>query len=168
MRFFNRQHAVYATAIAIAAAAQPVFATLTATVVPVVIPDGHGNYDFTYEVTNAPTSTVNFGAFYLEVDPAANLSSLSAPTGYLDLYTPGDSTIEFASTDPSADITSGATGQFSFVSAVGPGADPYAVQSYDDGSFYNGTTLGPTAVPEPASSGLIPAGSIALLRRRRA
>ena len=146
----------------------PARATLISTVIPAVAPAGQGEFEFTYGVTNSPASTVDIGEFDLDVAPAADLGSFTVPTGYLTLYTPGDPTISFESTAASTDVTPGATDTFSFESAAGPAADPYAAVSYDDGEADTGTTLGPTAVPEPASTALVAAGLLAVRRRRRA
>ena len=146
----------------------PAHATLSSKETHPLTPLGPGVYGFRYRVNNSSTSTVDIGEFDLQAAVTADLSSISIPTGFLSLYTPGDVDVSFQSTGASTDIQPGMTDTFSFVSEAGPAADLDDTFSFDDFSVVNGTTVGPTAVPEPASAALLAVGAIALRRRRRA
>ena len=153
-----------ASAIALGLVTSAARADLVTTVTPIVAPAA-GGYSYTYLVTNTPASTVDVGAFYLGVSDDADLSDITMPAGFLTLYTTGFETIEFASTDSSTDITPGSSDVFSFVSPLPPETLSYANQSYDDGEFNTGTTLGPISVPEPLSLGSMFVGAVLLTRR---
>ncbi len=134
-------------ALALTAPAQAGFqATVTVTTAPF-----NSLTQYTYTVTDLATSTDNIGSFSLSVPADANLSLIAMPTGFLALYTPGDLTIEFDSTDPSFDITPGSFGMFHFLSPDKPGSTSFALTDYNNFATFTGSVVGPASVPEPGS-----------------
>ena len=126
----------------------------------------NGVYTYSYSLTVDSSSTLGAGELDLAVSPFANLSEISAPTGWDVFYTPGspgDSAISFSSPDPSTDLAPGTFGLFSVASLVGPASASYLVRGFDDsnGTFaQNGGIITTASVPEP--SGLV-LGALALL-----
>jgi len=140
--------------------------TVTATVTEI-----GSMYQYVYNVQNSAGSTASVGEFDLDVSASATLTSISATTGFLALYTAGDSTMTFDSTDPSTDIAPGATGTFSFMADVPPVLGNELGRSFGDGTTSSGTVLTPTGIPEPSVVALSALGALALfapraLRRR--
>ena len=143
-------------AFALTAGATPVQAGFNASVATSVTPEAGGLYLYTYFVTDGATSTLGVSEFDMVVPASANLQSLTAPTGFLSLYTPGDVTVSFSSTDSTTDIAPGMTGVFSFTSLGAPTLGQYSLLTFDDTSFgsgdvLTGVTIAPGIVPEPAS-----------------
>jgi PEP-CTERM motif len=136
-------------------------------------------YTYTVSVDSASTSAVS--EFDLNITAGktsgiitpvgALLSSITMPTGFINLYTLGDPTISFLSTDASTDISPGSMGVFSFVSTSNPILQPFQLSTFDGtGSTVMGSVLAPTSVPEPSSlvlSGLGAMGVIGWLARAR-
>jgi PEP-CTERM motif len=144
-------------------------ADLIVTVSPTVTPEAGGLFLFNYSVSNSPTSTVGVAEFDLTVSTAANLTSITNPTGFLDLYTPGDTFISYLSGDPTTDIAPGSSGAFSFVASVGPAAASDLFRGYDlSGNLTQSTgfTLAPAAVPEPSVLVLLAIGGLCLIGAR--
>ncbi len=132
-----------------------------------------GVYDYRYTVANSPTSTVGVAEFDLNTSTIANLGSIVGPTGFLALYTPGDSFIQFlstvSSTGSNSDIAPGSSGIFSFSSIVGPSLSVNLARGFDNSGApveTAVTTLTPTAVPEPSTLILAAAGMIAVFGSR--
>jgi PEP-CTERM motif len=138
---------------------------------------GNG-FKYSYTVTNLASSDLPIAAFSLNVSADAGLTSIIAPLGFANIYSAGDSFIEFDSGDSSTDIPIGASGVFSFESTLGPTSQDYLVVGFNDFGFdiNAGTTVGPgiasSAIPEPTSLTLLALGSLSLLgygwRRRKA
>jgi hypothetical protein len=126
----------------------------------------NGLYTYSYALLVESSSTLGAGELDLAVSPFANLSAISAPTGWDVFYTPGppgDSTITFSSPDSSTDLAPGSFGLFSMASSVGPAVASDLVRGFDDsnGTFGQNSGMILTAsVPEP--SGLV-LGALALL-----
>ena len=104
------------------------------------------------------------------------LTSITAPTGFLALFTSGDSEIDFVSSDPTTDIAIGKSAVFSFQADAGPLLNAGLARGFDaTGAPFQQTlsTLTPAAVPEPsvlvlsALSGLAVLGLRAYRRVRR-
>ena len=152
-------------------------ADLITTVTPTVSYLGGPLYSYSYLVANSPSSTVGMAEFDLAVRPGVSLSSIVAPTGFLAVYSSGDSEIDFLSSDPSADVKVGSSGVFSFTADAGPAANFDLTRGFDTltGAVFqnSGSTLTPTALPEPGVVVLSSLGGLAVLcraayRRRRA
>jgi hypothetical protein len=143
-----------------------------------VSPSSGGLNTYAYSVTVESTSTLGASQLFLSVAPSADLSSISAPTGWDVLYSSGDPDISFLSSDSSFDIAPGTIGMFSISSLVGPALASDLIRGFDDhsGTFAenSGTILTPSAaVPEPASlvlgilaASCVAAGGLARCRLR--
>ena len=154
----------------ILASAAPARATFDTSVTGTAVQQSGGFFLYTYAVTNLATSTTNVAEFDISVLQSANLAAITTPTGFLSLYTAGDSFIQFSSTDAMFDVKPGVTVSFSFTSFLPPVLGPNLVRGFNaDGSLASNTgrTLAP--VPEPASVVLFGAGGTLLLvvARRR-
>jgi hypothetical protein len=116
-----------------------------------------GLYTYAYTLADESASTIGAAQLFLAVSPAANLSAVSAPTGWDVLYSAGGPDISFLSSDSSFDIAPGTAGLFSLTSAVAPALAGDRVRGFDDsaGTFAEnpGTIPTPASVPEP--SGLV-------------
>ena len=127
-------------------------AQFSALVTPTVTPGSPNTYAYT--LTDGPTGTI--AEFDLTVPATAALTNVGAPAGWLALYTTGDTSISWMSTDSSTDIKPlTSLSGFRFQSALPPGPETYLVQSIDTGESANGTTLGPStppAVPEASTT----------------
>jgi hypothetical protein len=141
-----------------------------------VSPPSGGLYSYSYTLTDQTSSTLDASQFFLAVAPGANLSAISAPTGWDVFYAAGDPDVSFLSSDSSFDLSPGTVGNFSMVSAVGPALASDLVRGLDDstGTFAenSGTILTPSAmVPEPSALvlgvlGAAFAAAVGLARRR--
>jgi hypothetical protein len=176
MRIIRVSTSGFAAALLIVAfGSSPSEAGLVTTVTPTVTPQVGGTFLYSYQVANDSISTVGVAEFDLAVSVQSNLTSLSAPMGFLSLYTTGDAFVQFLSTDSSFDIAPGSSGSFSFNSPLGPVLEPDLTAGFDSTSgtrFQNpGSTLAPAAAPEPSTLVLFAMGSIVLgavtVRRRR-
>ena len=150
----------------------PARGAFLATVSATVTNEPGALYFYNYTVSTASASTGSTSDFSLNVNAAANLTGIAAPSGFDIFYVTGGTTLEFQSSDPSTDIMPGTTGSFSFTSVVGPASGTDVLRNIDDvgGTFTDlaGTVLAP--VPEPASLVLYGVGAAALIlatRRRR-
>lgn len=138
-------------------------AQVNATILPVFTPGTPST--FTYTLTNTGTETI--GEFDLAVPPTSALTNITAPTGFIGLYTTGDTFVQWLSTDPSTDITAGQTlGGFSFQTTAPAGTDSFLVRNADNGDSRGGSTVGPgappAAVPEPSSMAAFSCGTLGL------
>jgi hypothetical protein len=146
-------------------------AGMIATVSVDIVSEGSGMALYTYTVAVDPASTSAVSEFDLNITSGtasgintpigAPLSSITMANGFINLYTLGDPTISFLSTDPSTDIAPGTFGMFSFISTANPVLQPFQLSTFDgSGSTVANFVLGPTAVPEPSSVLLLGAGVI--------
>ncbi len=144
-------------------------AALSTTVVPTVLPGADGTFNYTYLVTNSPTSTVGIEEFDLSAADTADLTNIVNPDGFFAFYTTGFPDVEFNSFDDSSDVAPGATATFSFTSPLAPQAGFYQSDGIDETSNAfvqsGGSTLSP--VPEPATAGLAAVAAVVGLGRRR-
>ena len=144
-------------------------AALLTAVVPTVVPEADGTFNYSYLVANSPTSTVGIEEFDLSAADTADLTDIQNPAGFFAFYTPGFEDIEFNSFDPSTDVAPGTAATFSFTSPLAPQAGFYQSDGIDSasGAFFQsgGTTVAP--VPEPATAGLAVVAAVAALGRRR-
>ena len=90
-----------------------------------------GLTEYDYTLSDLPSSTVTASSFFVAVDTTANLTMLSAPTGWDISYATGDLAVAFTSPDPSVDILVGSSGGFSFDSPLPPVLAPYEVAGID-------------------------------------
>ena len=130
----------------------PARADLIGTVTPTVTPQGGGLFLYSYLVANSIQSTAGMAEFDVSVATSALLSAITNPNGFLALYTPGDTFIQYLSTDPSTDIAPGSSGTFSFTANLPPMSAPYLLRGFDASSNVlqrSGNVLAP-AVPEPS------------------
>jgi len=134
------------------------------TVTPTVTTQPGGTFLYSYSVANDVSSTVGIFEFNVAVSTGSMLSQLTAPSGFLSLYTSGDFAVQFLSSDGSSDVAPGFTGVFSFISPLAPGFQSSLTRGFDDAGgvlFANaGTTLAP--VPEPSTLALFAAGAVVL------
>ena len=156
----------------LALGAAPSRADFDTSVSPSFTLEASGSTLYSYTVTNLGTSTSNIGEFDINVSTDAALTSIVNPTGFLALYTTGDSFISFLSTDASFDLKPLASVVFSFESVIGPGIQDDLVRSFDSPFAQNpGSTIAPRTVPEPASLALSGLGALVFaglnLRNRR-
>jgi hypothetical protein len=139
----------------------------------VQVTQADGLYTYAYTLANEAASTLGASQLFLSVATDANLSALSAPTGWDVTYSPGDPDISFLSSDPSTDIAPGMSGLFSMTSGIRPAVASDLVRGLDDqaGTFVDnpGTVLTPSAVPEPSGLvlGVLGAACAAALAARR-
>ena len=153
----------------------PARAQVNVTILPVFTPGTPST--FTYTLTNTGTETI--GEFDLAVPTTSALTNITAPTGFIDLYTTGDTFVQWLSTDPSTDIGTGQTlGGFSFQTTAPAGTDSFLVRNADNGDSRGGSTVGPgalpAAVPEPSCMAAFSCGALGLaglilaVRRKKA
>jgi hypothetical protein len=131
-------------------------------------PVSGGLTQYDYTVSDESISTITASFFFVAVDTTANLSAMTAPTGWDISYATGDTVIEFSSPDPSLDIIPGSFGMFSFESPLTPILSTDAVAGID--SNFNfvqnvGPILAPAiaSVPEPTSALLCALGVLGVL-----
>jgi hypothetical protein len=148
-------------------------AGMIATVSVDIVSEGSGMALYTYTVAVDPASTSAVSEFDLNITSGttsgintpvgAPLSSITMANGFINLYTLGDPTISFLSTDPSTDIAPGTSEMFSFISTANPVLQPFLLSTFDgSGSTVAAFVLGPTTVPEPSSVFLLGVGAIGL------
>ena len=158
------------SAVFIIASAAPARATFDTSVTATVTQQTGGIFLYSYSVANLATSTTNISEFDIDVATTANLASIMTPTGFLSLYTPGDTFIQFLSTDVPFDVKPGNAVVFSFTSLLGALLQPDLVRGYNaDGSLASNAGRALAPVPEPSSVILMGAGGALLLvaARRR-
>jgi hypothetical protein len=129
-----------------------------------LVSGGLTQYDYT--LADLSTSTVTASSFFVVVDGTANLSALSAPSGWDISYTPGDMAVGFTSPDPSLDIMPGFSGLFSFESLLTPVLESYEVAGIDPNFNFvvnTGVIASAGVVPEPSSAVLCTLGILAVL-----
>jgi hypothetical protein len=131
-----------------------------------------GLYTYSYTLTDESTSTLGASQLFLAVSPNANLSSVSAPSGWDLFYTAGDPDVSFLSRDSSFDIAPGTSGLFAMTSVVGPAAGADLIRGFDDnaGTFAQNTgTVLTASAPEPSSLvlGVLGAAGAAVYCRAR-
>ncbi len=127
-----------------------------------------GLTDYDYTLADLSASTVTASFFFVDVSSTANLTALSAPTGWDISYTPGDTAVGFTSSDSSYDIAVGATGLFSFDSTLAPQMAPYEIAGVDANYNYvpNDGMILSASVPEPSSVVLCTLGVLGVLGLR--
>jgi hypothetical protein len=151
--------------VAIAASHHSVRADLITDLSVTTTPESGGLTLYSYTLADLSTSTITASSFFVVVDTTANLSALSAPTGWDISYTAGDTAVGFTSPDPSLDIMPGFSGPFSFESLLTPVLVPYEVAGIDPNFNYvvnTGVILG-ASVPEPSSAVLCTLGILGVL-----
>jgi hypothetical protein len=157
-----------AALIALAASAHSARAELVTTLTVSTKSVAGGLTEFDYTLTNSPASTITASSLFVAVDPTANLTMLTAPTGWDISYATGDPAVAFTSPDPSVDIVPGASGLFSFDSPLFPNPAAYEVAGIDANFDYitNDGTILSAAVPEPASVVLLTVSVLGILGLR--
>jgi PEP-CTERM motif len=154
---------------ALAAGAQSARAGLVTSLTVSTTPVAGGLTEYDYTLTNLPSSTVTASFFFVAVATTANLTLLTAPSGWDISYATGDVAVGFTSPDPSVDIVPGSFRLFSFDSPLLPILAAYEVAGIDANSNFvmnNGTILS-ASVPEPASVVLLTVGVLGVLGVRR-
>ena len=135
-------------------------------------PVSGGLTEYDYTVSNESASTITASFFFVAVDTTANLSAMTAPTGWDISYATGDTVIEFSSPDSSLDIIPGSFGLFSLDSPLTPVISTDAVAGVDANFNFvqnDGTILAPAlaSVPEPSSALLCALGALGVLSFHR-
>ncbi len=137
-------------------------------------PEAGGLTLLNYTLGTSSDSTLPISEFDLQVGPGVTLSGFSAPVGFDVLYTPGDTSLTFQSSDPLTDIGPGSTGVFAFLTNLAPGPGAYLIRGFSaDGGSFDQTTPGliiVSPVPEPSTLALGLIGGVAVwvgARRRR-
>ncbi|QEH35196.1 hypothetical protein OJF2_37430 [Aquisphaera giovannonii] len=160
--------------LALLAVATPARADFLATLDVATTPEAGGLTLYQYTLSVDPTSDQPAVLLILNVDAAADLTSISGPTGWEVDYVPGDTGVSWLSPGPDTDLQPGRSAVLSFLSPLGPGDQTYLAFGLGFASV-TGSIAGPTAaaaVPEPPSLGLLVAPALAglsvLARRRRA
>jgi hypothetical protein len=157
--------------VAIAASRHSARADLMTDLSVSTMPVSGGLTQYDYTLADLSTSTVTASSFFVVVDGTANLSALSAPTGWdISYYTPGDTAVGFTSPDPSLDIVPGSSGMFSFQSLLTPVLVPYEVAGIDANNNYvvnTGVIFSAAIVPEPSSAVLCTLGILGALSFHR-
>jgi hypothetical protein len=152
----------------------PARAGMIASVSVDITPEAGGMSLYAYTVSVSSQSTSAVSEFDLNITSGtasgintpvgAPLSSITMANGFINLYTTGDPTISFLSTDPSTDIMPGTSGMFSFVSTSNPVLQPFLLSTFDgSGNTVAGSVLAPTFVPEPSSLALSSLGAMGLI-----
>src|SRR5262245_46288065 len=137
--------------------------------------NGDGTWTYSYTVDNT-AGGFDVAVWSLEFDFAApdwnqlemaSGGDVAVPTGWAaDVGVPvvGQSAQDFVSLDPSGDVAVGATlAGFAFTSSFEPGTVRY-LEFSGTADEADGTTVGPSAAPEPL--GLAALASLALVARR--
>ncbi len=155
-----------AATLSMALGTAPARADLLTTVTPTVVEVSGPIYSYSYLVANSVSSTVGVAEFDLAVRSGVLINSIVAPTGFTTLYNAGDPDISFLSSDPTTDIKAGSSAVFSFTANAAPGSNSEITRGFDATGvvFQNpGTTLTPTALPEPSVFLLSALGGLAVL-----
>ena len=171
-RFAGFRLCIALTLVTIAGGRQSARADLITNVGVSTTPVSGGLTEYDYTVSDESSSTITASFFFVAVDTTANLSAMTAPSGWDISYATGDPVIEFSSPDPSLDIIPGSFGLFSFDSPLTPVLTTDAVAGIDPNSNFVqnvGTTLGPVvaSVPEPSSTVLCTLGMLGVLSCHR-
>jgi hypothetical protein len=121
-----------------------------------------GLYTYTYTLSNLAASTDTLGAFKVNVDPSAVVSSITAPTNWLSFFDTTNNLVEWVSPDSTTDLQPNSAGVFSFASSLPPVPQDYLAVGFSNIGidFNTGSTLGPglSTVPEPSSVTLLAIG----------
>jgi hypothetical protein len=171
-RFAGFRLCIALTLVAIVGGRPSARAGLITNVAVSTTPVSGGLTEYDYTVSDLSSSTITASFFFVAVDTTANLSAMSAPTGWDISYATGDPVIEFSSPDPSLDIIPGSFGLFSFDSPLAPIITTDAVAGIDSNFNYVqnvGSILGPAvaSVPEPSSALLCALGILGVLSFHR-
>jgi hypothetical protein len=131
-------------------------------------PVSGGLTQYNYTVSDQSTSTITASFFFVAVDITANLTVMTAPTGWDISYATGDTVVEFSSPASSFDIVPSSVGMFSFESPLTPVISTDAVAGIDSNNSYfenDGVILSPSiaSVPEPSSALLCVLGVLGVL-----
>ena len=157
-----------AASLSMALGTSPARADLLTTVTPTVVEVNGPIYSYSYLVANSVNSTAGVAEFDIAVRSGVLINSIIAPTGFTTLYNAGDSEIDFLSNDPTTDIKAGSSAVFSFTANAGPASNFQITRGFDAGGNVvqnPGTTLTPTALPEPSIFILSALGGLAFLGR---
>ncbi len=171
-RFAGCRLYIALTLVAIVGGRQSARADLITNVGVSTAPVSGGLTQYDYTVSDESSSTITASFFFVAVDTTANLSAMTAPSGWDISYATGDTVIEFSSPDSSLDIIPGSFGLFSFESPLTAVMTADAVAGVDPNFNYVqnvGMTLGPAlaSVPEPSSALLCALGMLGVLSFRR-
>jgi hypothetical protein len=171
-RFAGFRLCIALALVAIVGGRQSARAGLITDVAVSTTPVSGGLTQYDYTVSNESSSTITASFFFVAVDTTANLSAMTAPTGWDISYATGDTVIEFSSPDPSLDIIPASFGMFSFDSPLTPVTTTDAVAGIDSNFNFvqnNGSILGPAiaSVPEPSSALLCALGVLGVLSFHR-
>jgi hypothetical protein len=171
-RFDSFRFCIALALVAIGGGSQSARAGLITNVTVSTTPVTGGLTQYDYTVSNESSSTITASFFFVAVDTTANLSVMTAPTGWDISYATGDPVIELSSPNSSLDIIPGASGQFSFESPLAPVITTDAVAGIDSNFNYvenDGSTSGPAlaSVPEPSSVLLCALGAVGVLAFHR-
>ena len=167
-RFYGFRLCIALALVAIFGGRQSARAGLITNVTVATTPVAGGLTQYDYTVSNESSSTITASFFFVAVDTTANLSVMTAPTGWDISYATGDPVIEFSSPNSSLDIIPGTSGQFSFESPLTPLITTDAVAGIDSNLNFvqnDGFTLGP--VPEPSCVLLCGLGALGVLAFHR-
>lgn len=158
--------------------AQGIIATGTFTDTP-----NGGSFNYVIDLQNSASSTSPIGTFWYSWIPGqfylpSEPSSVTPPSGWSDVITPGSSTygIEFTANSTGADIAPGSSLNFGFTSAdtpatlngtslVFPGTPVGQSTLYSGDTAFSGNSdvFDVTEAPEPSTFALVAVGSLGLL-----
>ena len=129
-----------------------------------------GAFDYSYNVTNDPSSSENLFAFVLSTD--GMLTLVTSPIGWTADTVSSPGFITWTSGDQTTDLPPSSSDVFGFSGSLAPGeqlflglaSDP--ISGIPTGDFDSGLTMGPSSAaalsPEPSSLAMMLAGLAAL------